>query len=147
MKLVSIIGAAAVAAFLACSSPRKLQATTSGSNGDLNQVNECAIKGVDYIWHFVEHAGGTCGPLPDVVINTNDPQITSQLCVSVTQDHCVAHGVACKTSVDGCDVSTTYTTTFATDGSSATSTETITISCSSDGSSCSSTYDVTAKRK
>jgi hypothetical protein len=114
--------------------------------GVRNQVNACATKGATYLAKTVEHAGGTCGPIPDEITNTDDPAITAAICTSVTQENCVGRGTACKSSAKGCETSLTYMTTFKADGSSATGTGTMTVTCS-DGSFCKSTYDYTMTRK
>jgi hypothetical protein len=125
-----------LAAALGCSSD-----DSGGSSGEVrNQVNACATKGATYLQQCVEHAGGTCGPLSDQVINIDDPAITASVCASVTQQNCVARGTACKVSENGCEVTASYMTTFKADGSSATSSSSITIKCN-DGSWCNSAYD------
>ncbi len=131
-----------LAVTLGCSSD-----DSGGSSGQVrNQVNACATKGASYLQQCVEHAGGTCGQMPDQIINIDDPAITACWCAAVTQGDCVERGTACKSSQNGCDTTTTYMTTFTADGSSATSTSTITVKCN-DGSSCTSTYDCKMTRK
>ena len=117
----------------------------SKPDGVRNQINDCATRGASYLNTFQEHSGGTCGPIPDRVVNIDDPAITASTCSSVTQENCVARATACKYSDGGCDFTETYMTTFAQDGSSAAATASIWIECS-DGSYCSSTYDVTMRR-
>lgn len=115
-----------------------------------NEVNECATPHATYLQSCSERASGTCGPIQDVLVNIDDPAITSPRCDSITQENCIARASNCRTQhdVDGytCNRKETYVTTFQPDGSSATAISTIWIECN-EGSSCSSTYDCTLTRQ
>jgi hypothetical protein len=137
-----ILAVGFVVAAAGCSSDDSSEA----SSGVQNEVNACATKGSTYLSQYVEHAGGTCGPIADEIINIDDPAITAATCASVTQENCVGRGTACKSSGNGCSQSLSYMTTFASDGSSAASVMTIKVSCA-DGSHCTSTYDATMTRQ
>lgn len=137
-----VLVGAAIVGVVGCSSDE----SGSGSAGVPNQLNECATKGATYFAHHEERPGGTCGQVPDQVVNTDDPGITASTCASVTQENCVARGTSCKSFEKGCEITLTYMTKFTADGSSATSVGTYNISCS-DGSYCTSTYDVTMTRQ
>lgn len=140
--VLAVVAVVAVVGVVGCSSDD----SSGGSSGVPNEVNACATKGATYLVHQEERPGGTCGAIPDQIVNIDDPSITAFTCESVTQENCVARGTACKTHEKGCDVTNTYMTTFAADGSSAESVETYNISCS-DGSYCTSTYDAAMTRQ
>jgi hypothetical protein len=114
-----------------------------------NQLNPCATKNATYVVSCVEQSGN-CGPLADSVFNTDSAgaaDLSSVSCDALSQDGCAARGTGCSYESQtpfakqhgGCTVSETYMTTFAQDGSSADSIDTMRIDCG-DGSWCQSTY-------
>jgi hypothetical protein len=111
------------------------------------EANPCATPGATYLFHLVEHPGGTCGPVPDEIVNVDSDGTTSTSvsCDDITQDGCTARNTGCMSSMNGVDCSVTTDVTFAKDGSGATGLETAT--CSNSSASCTSTYDVTATRR
>jgi hypothetical protein len=118
-----------------------------GCGSGSNEANPCATPGATYLFHFVEHPGGNCGPVPDEIVNVNsDGTLSSSVsCENITQDGCTARDTGCMTSSNGIDCSVTTDVTFAKDGSSASGLETA--MCSNSAASCTSTYDVTATRR
>jgi hypothetical protein len=119
-------------------------AVACGASAPANKANPCATPGATYLSHFVELSGGTCGPIPDEIMNINSdgtlPQSLS--CQTVTQDGCTARNTDCTTN-GACTVTTDVT--FATDGSSASGLETV--SCSTASASCTSTYRIGSTRQ
>jgi hypothetical protein len=112
------------------------------------KANPCATKGATYVQRFVERANGTCGPIPDTIVNiTADGEVAGARldCESMTQDGCTARNAGCKTTTDGITCTGTSSVTFAADGS--TSSGLITTNCSGNGLACVSTYDVSAVRQ
>lgn len=109
-----------------------------------NKANPCATPGATYLSHFVELSGGTCGPIPDEILNINSdgtiPGSQSFSCQTVTQDGCTARDTGCITTTNGTTCTATTDVTFATDGSSASGLETV--SCSNVSTTCTSTYSV-----
>jgi hypothetical protein len=100
--------------------------------------------------HFVEDSTGTCGAIPDQIINigqdgtvANGASIT---CDKKEIDGCTAKNSGCtSTTASGLSCMLNSDVTYAQDGGSASGLETIT--CTSGGSTCSSTYSVTAARQ
>jgi hypothetical protein len=112
-----------------------------------NKANPCATPGATYLFHFVEQANGTCGPVPDSIVNINaDGTLSSSVsCQTINQTGCTAQDTGCTSSSNGTTCNFTTDVTFASDGSGATGLETFT--CSNGSSSCWSTYAVTAARQ
>ncbi|HEX7603770.1 MAG TPA: hypothetical protein VF316_19260 [Polyangiaceae bacterium] len=113
------------------------------------KVNACATPGKTYLSHFVEQAGGTCGPLADVLVTVNadgtlpGPAVS---CESRSEIGCRTQATACTTSaVNGLTCHVTSDLTYASDGSTAAGTETA--SCSGASSTCTSTYQITVTRQ
>lgn len=146
----AIFGALAIAMLAGCS---------SGDESDgraANRLNSCATRNATYIQTCVE-ASGNCGPMPDQVVNTDAAgaaAIESARCESVAQDGCTARATGCAyestapaaKQMGGCTIAETYSTTFAQDGSSASSVATVRIDCG-DGSWCQSTYKCSIVRQ
>lgn len=112
-----------------------------------NKANPCATKGATYFQHLVEANNGTCGTIPDTIINIGtDGTIPGSDfdCDASTQNGCTARNSGCKTNKDGVNCSTTTSMTFKDDGSSASGL--ISISCSG-AAVCSSTYQATLSRQ
>lgn len=110
-----------------------------------NKANPCATHGASYLVVRVEQSGGTCGPIPDEIVNVlADGTLPGRpmVCQSISLTGCTATLTDCL--VDGCGVTTGIT--FASDGSSAKGLETR--SCTSEVTiaNCSSKYTVTWTR-
>lgn len=108
--------------------------------------------GASYVVHFAEHAGGTCGPIPDSVVNTS-PSGTIQSPSACTnrnrEDGCnVFVDLTCTATDRGVTFTITETgeVKWAADGSKGSGTVSEHGSAS-DGSTCDSTYDVTYTRQ
>jgi len=128
-----------------------LLAACSSDDGDtqaLQGLNPCATEGALYKQRCIERPGGTCGVIPDTLIDTNnEAQVTGDSrCETVTEDGCNVRASGCRSSADGCTLYQTWETSFAEDGSHATVILAVDISCS-DGSSCSSMYDCMIDRQ
>ena len=113
-----------------------------------NLANLCATKGSTYFAHYVEANNGTCGTVPDAIVNIKadgtipgDPPV----CDSNEQDGCTARNTNCKTSSKGTDCSLTTSVTFDSDGAKAAGL--LTLSCTTGNSICASTYQVTMLRQ
>ena len=137
---------AALAGMLACASH------TQTFPPDPPKANPCATPGATYLDHFAEQSGGTCGPIPDVIININKDGTlagsgsgTAPTCQSNSGSGCTVKLNNCTSTNNGVTCTITTDVTFAADGSSASGLETL--SCSGSSSSCTSTYKVTATRQ
>ncbi|MCA9597704.1 MAG: hypothetical protein KC776_30535 [Myxococcales bacterium] len=121
--------------------------TDDGGGAATNKANPCATPGATYLVHCSEQSGD-CGSIPDSVTNIgSDGTVANPIkCARIEQDGCTARDTDCKQSANGCNISSTFKTTFAQDGSSATSLNTISVTCS-DGSFCTSTYACTLTRQ
>lgn len=113
-------------------------------------ANPCATKGATYLFHFVEDPSGTCGPVPDSIVNVgSDGTIASSsslTCDKTELDGCTSKKSNCKTTTStGIQCTVNTSSTFSSDGSSVTGLESFT--CTSGASVCSSTYSVTASRQ
>lgn len=119
----------------------------SGGSTTLN-ANPCATPGATYLGHFVEQSG-TCGPIPDQIINVNpDGTLSSSMAVSCAQTTvagCTTQNTDCMSTSAGSTCSVTSDVTFSPDGTSASGLETA--RCTYSGGSCTSTYNVTATRQ
>lgn len=111
-------------------------------------ANPCATPGSTYYESCVEESG-TCGPIPDQVININtDGTITSKVnisCAEETQNGCTARDTDCSFSSNGFSFNETFETVFAKDGSTATSLATMT--GNGHGQICVSTYKCSMTRQ
>jgi hypothetical protein len=120
-----------------------------GGGSTAPKANPCATPGATYLDHFVEGSGGTCGPIPDEIININSDgteATTIQIsCQTESQTGCTAHNTGCTWTTNGVACNATTDVTFASDGSGASGLETVT--CSSSSASCTSTYTVTLTRQ
>lgn len=131
-----------VALLVGCSST-----SASPTSPSTNQANPCATKGATYLFHSVETAGGTCGPVPDQIVNINadgtvpGPGVT---CEAITQTGCTARNTNCTSTTGANPCKSTTDITFTADGTSASGLQTM--SCTDATGSCTSTYKVTATR-
>jgi len=125
----------------ACSS------STSGTGSP--SESPCVTPASSYTVHFVEKAGGTCGPIGDTVINTTSDgklQPTPGCTGTRTVDRC-AVTITRYTCTPSNGVTTTETgeVTWASDGSSGSGT--VDVSIASGATTCSSSYVVTYTRQ
>ncbi len=115
-----------------------------------NEINECATPHATYLQSCTERASGTCGAWRDLLVSIDDPSITAARCDSISQENCTARASNCRLQFElagyTCSQKETYVTTFQSDGSSATSIDSLWLECD-DGSFCSSTYDCTLTRQ
>lgn len=133
--------ALAVAALGACSS------TTTGSGEGAS--SSCVKPSSSYVVHLVEKSGGTCGAIPDAVVNTNasgDFEAQPGCTGSRTVNGCdvLLTDYVCTTS-NGVSTKTTGEIKWASDGASGEGT--VQISISAAGKSCTSSYVVTYTRQ
>ena len=121
--------------------------SSSDSGGiTVNQLNPCATRGATYLFHC-KTISGNCGEASDSIINTaSDGSDTPMVCERAEQDGCTARDTNCKSTENGCTGTETFETTFTSDGSSASTTETLSISCDN-GSKCYGTYQCTYTRQ
>lgn len=111
------------------------------------KANPCATKGATYFQHYVEANNGTCGTIPDTIVNISaDGTIPGDPpdCEAITQTGCKAQNTACKTTKNGVTCSATTSVTFEGDGTGAAGL--VTMSCSG-AAVCTSTYQVTLIRQ
>jgi len=136
------LAALSIAALAACSS-------SDPAPPPPTKVNACATPGKTYLSHFVEQPGGTCGPLPDVLVAVNaDGTVAGPTvsCQSRNDTGCRTQATDCTTSaVKGLTCHVTSDLTYASDGTTAAGTETA--SCSGASSICTSTYQITVTRQ
>ena len=115
----------------------------SPTHVESTKANPCATPGATYSVVLVEQSGGTCGPIPDDLVNVREDGTLPgppMSCQSISITGCGAKLNSCWASA-GCAATTSIT--FASDGSSAKGAETL--SCS-EFSKCISTYAVTWTR-
>lgn len=122
---------------------------SDSGNGHVNlSANPCATPDSTYYESCVEESG-TCGPIPDQVVNISPSgTFTSKAnisCAESTQNGCTARDTDCALSSNGVSINETFETTFAEDGSSATSV--ITMTMNGYGQTCVSTYNCTMTRQ
>lgn len=135
--------ALAVAALASCSS------TTTGSGEGASSA--CVKPSSSYVVHFVEKSGGTCGAIPDAVVNT-----------TASGEFEAQPGCTGSRTVDGCDVlltdyvctasngvvtKTTGEVKWASDGASGEGTVQISVTGAGIAKSCTSSYVVTYTRQ
>jgi hypothetical protein len=117
------------------------------------QADRCATPGASYIMHFAEKAGGTCGPVPDQLMNvssdgtidaTPSPGSTYH-CSSIDAHGCTLQKNNCaQTNTDGVTCTADSTVTFTADGSAASGL--FSVSCNGAGA-CSSVYSASLFRQ
>ena len=84
------------------------------------RANPCALEGANYLKHFDEEPGGSCGAIPDFVVHINYDgtmkETFSPKCSAKTESNCTIAEVNCVYSLDGYDFSVDYTESFASNG-------------------------------
>jgi hypothetical protein len=113
-------------------------------------ANPCATRGATYLATFAEMSGGTCGPVPQQIVNVDsNGQITNGTSITCANDDlngCTEMKSGCMgTTSNGCSATIQTDVTFASDGSGASGLETIQVTCGA--SVCSSTYRVSLARQ
>lgn len=113
------------------------------------KANPCATPGATYLDHFVEQSGGTCGAIPDTIININPDgtvaTTASVSCATKTQTGCTARDSGCTVTTNGTTCTVTTDITYAADGTSATGLESL--SCTTGNQTCTSSYSVASRRQ
>jgi hypothetical protein len=100
----------------------------------------CASRTGNYTAHFVERAGGTCGPLPDTVV-ASGTSTTCQGTIAPSADNCsVDLNQTCT--VSGRSLKETGTSHWSQDGASGSAVITMTAYTPDGKPQCTSTYDV-----
>lgn len=114
-----------------------------------NKADSCATPGSTYKEHAVQEASGTCGEIPDQVVNIdssgNAASASSAVsCGSSEQNGCTLQKSDCTTTSGGSTCTFNSSLTFTADGASASGT--VSFSCSGTGA-CISTYAITYTRQ
>lgn len=112
------------------------------SSSTVNEASKCASRSGNYLAHFVEHPGGTCGPITDSIAAAGEHPPGCQGKDTPSADNCsVTVNQTCPAPGGG-TFDETGTSHWSEDGSKGTAVFTVT-SKPTTGAGCTSTYDVT----
>lgn len=112
-------------------------------------VNPCITKSASYVVRAVETTGGTCGAVPDQIINvSSDGEIGSAasspvVCDKEEMDNCTLRKSGCKNTANGVTCTSASSVTIDADGTKGSGG--ITLNCSG-AATCVSSYNVTYTR-
>jgi hypothetical protein len=125
---------------------------SSKDGGSTPQANPCATKGASYLLTFTEMSGGTCGPVPNQVLNINsDSDGTNNNgvnpCASSELTGCTTRDSDCTSNVNGISCTFNTESTFSSDGATLSGMETLSCTYGSPSQSCTSTYSITGMRQ
>lgn len=113
------------------------------SCGAAPAANQCATKGATYLLSFRENAGGSCGAMPDQVVNIGaDGTIGSEPldCDRTESEGCTQRNTNCRISSENLKCTMTSSTNFDSDGTSASGLSSL--ACTgANGATCASTYN------
>lgn len=113
------------------------------------KANPCTTPGATYFVHAVEANNGTCGVIPDQIVNvSSDGTVAAAAGVACdAEEHsgCTTKKTNCKTTSNGVSCSSTSSIEFAKDGSQGSGL--LSMNCSSGATSCISTYQVVYLRQ
>ncbi len=129
------VGPALLLALTGCSSSQ----SNEGSGGS---APSCAARTGNYLAHFVERPGGSCGQITDAVAPAGEHPAGCQGTDQPSADNCSIDVNQTCPLQDGGTLEETGTSHWSVDGSKGTAVITITRKPAA-GASCTSTYDVT----
>ena len=106
-------------------------------------TNGCKSRSGNFLAHYVERTGGTCGAITDTVFDSSGHAAICKGTDAPTTDNCSVNVDETCTPTTGPSFKETGTSHWSTDGTNGTSVFTVTILNASGASQCTSTYDVT----
>jgi hypothetical protein len=124
--------------------------SSSGNSATTELANPCVTKGATYLITFEEQDGGTCGPVPQGVVNVSSTGTVLNgdnfPCASQAQNGCTTQENDCTTTLTGgINCAVTASLTYEDGGAQGTGLEDFV--CSGSSFACSSVYHVTEVRQ